>query len=114
MAGSSRRSHMQRMRRREIDVVGSGCANATVRNVVVTPIGHVAVGAIGTDAAAWRSTDDGATWAAYGNPVPEAYFHNAFVSDGDLLLLGVTQTGTVETGIDSRAMIWLTDMASDG
>jgi hypothetical protein len=94
--------------------VDGDLADATVRNVVATPIGHVAVGAIGTDAAAWLSTDDGATWASFGDPVPEAYFHNAFVSDGDLLLLGVTQTGTVETGIDSRAMIWLTDMASDG
>ena len=86
--------------------VDGDLANATVRNVVATPIGHLAVGAIGTDAAAWLSTDGGATWAPFGDPVPDAYFHNAFVSDGDLLLLGVTQTGTVETGIDSRAMIW--------
>lgn len=86
--------------------VDGGLVESTTRSVVSTPIGLVAVGAIGMDGAAWISTDDGATWQPFGEPVPEAYFHDALVTETGLVLLGATQTGTVETGIDARAMTW--------
>jgi len=87
------------------DVEG-GLTDAMIHDVTETPIGHLAVGAIGMDAAAWLSIDDGATWVRFGELVPDAFFGHAFVTDDGLLLAGATQTGTLETGIDARAMIW--------
>ena len=86
--------------------VEGGLAGSTTRSVVATPIGLIAVGAIGMDAAAWISTDDGATWQPFGEVVPEAYFDDALVTDAGLILHGATQTGTLATGIDARAMTW--------
>jgi hypothetical protein len=90
--------------------VDGGLEDALVRSVVATPIGYVAVGAIGTDAAAWRSTDDGRTWEPFGEPVTDAYFNDAAATDEGLFLFGATQTGTQETGIDSRSAIWFADL----
>jgi photosystem II stability/assembly factor-like uncharacterized protein len=85
----------------EGDLGGAG-----LRDVVETPIGLVAVGGSGTDAVAWHSTDAGRTWSLLADPVPDAYFTSASVIDGGLVLTGATQTGTLETGIDSRAAAW--------
>lgn len=85
----------------EGDLGGAG-----LRNVIETPIGLVAVGSSGTDAVAWRSTDAGRTWTLLADPVPDAYFTSAHVTDGGLVLTGATQTGTLETGIDARAAAW--------
>jgi hypothetical protein len=77
-----------------------------IRSVVAVPFGHLAIGASDAGATVWLSTDDGATWAPFGEPVPEAYFSGAFLTDAGLVLTGATQTGTQETGIDARAMVW--------
>jgi hypothetical protein len=79
--------------------------NATIRNLVVTPAGIVALGGRGTDGAAWASPD-GRSWDALGEVVPNAFFNAAFVRDGTLLVGGATQEGTLETGIDVYAKIW--------
>jgi hypothetical protein len=94
----------------ELAEVDGGLEDALVRSVIATPIGHVAVGAIGTDAAAWRSTDDGLTWEPFGEPVRDAYFNDVAATDAGLFLFGATQTGTQETGIDSRSAIWFADL----
>ena len=86
--------------------VEGGLTGAMVHSVTATPMGHLAVGALGRDAAAWLSTDDGATWTPFGDPVPEAFFFEAHVTGDGLILSGATQTGTLETGIDARAAIW--------
>lgn len=91
--------------------VEDGLVESTVRSLVDTPIGLVAVGAVGMDAAAWRSTDEGATWRPFGEPVPEAYFDDALATDVGLVPFGATQTGTLETGIDARAAIWTAALA---
>ena len=58
-------------------------------------------------ARAWIS-GDGRSWVPLGDPVPEAYFNDAFVTDdGTLLVIGATQQGTLETGIEARAMVWV-------
>ena len=80
---------------------------AYARSLAATPNGLVAVGG-GDDmrGRAWHSTD-GTTWAPLGEPVAEAFFTSAMAVEGGVLVTGATQTGTVETGIDSRAGIWL-------
>jgi hypothetical protein len=94
----------------ELAEVEGGLEDALVRSVVATPIGLVAVGAVGTEASAWRSADDGLTWTRFGEAVPDAYFNDAAVTDEGLFLVGATQTGTRETGIDSRAGIWFAEL----
>jgi hypothetical protein len=86
--------------------IAGGLADAMIRSVVAVPFGHLAIGASDAGATVWLSTDDGATWAPFGDPVPDAYFISAFPTDDGLVISGATQTGTVETGIDARAMIW--------
>lgn len=81
---------------------------AYARSLVSTPHGLLAVGG-GDDmsARAWIS-GDGRSWVPLGDPVPEAYFNDAFVTDdGTLLVIGATQQGTLETGIEARAMVWV-------
>jgi hypothetical protein len=87
--------------------VNGGLTDAGIRHIVVSSTGLIGVGSTGTDAALWLSTDDGATWAPFGDPVPDAYFTNAFATDAGLVLTGATQTGTLETGIEGNAAIWL-------
>jgi hypothetical protein len=87
--------------------IEGGFDGAMIRTLLATPIGLLAVGAAGSDAAAWISTDGGATWSRFGDPVPEAYFSTALVTDEGLFLGGATQTGTQETGIEARAATWL-------
>jgi len=90
--------------------VEGGLMKAGIRSLVVTPIGLVGVGHRNMDGAAWLSTDDGASWAPLGEPLPDAYFTNAFPADDGLIIVGGTQTGTLETGIDGRAAVWLTTL----
>ena len=72
--------------------------------------GLVAVGG-GPDmsAAAWISTD-GHSWQPLGDPEPSAYFQSAVATDDGVLLIGATQTGTLETGIETHAMIWTAEI----
>lgn len=82
-------------------------ADGSVRSLVVSPWGVIGLGG-GHDMSgrAWISAD-GRTWVPLGDPVPEAYFNDAFVTDEGLVFaLGGTQSGTLETGITGRAMIW--------
>jgi hypothetical protein len=51
-------------------------------------------------------TSDGIEWTVFGDPVPGAYFHRAFPTDDGALLVGATQGGTPETGIEAHAAIW--------
>ena len=86
--------------------VTGGMDGAYARSLAVTPAGLVAVG--GNDAMegmAWVSTD-GRTWEPFGVPVPNAFFTSAYATDDGLLLTGATQSGTLETGIESHAMVW--------
>ena len=77
------------------------------RSLALTPAGLVAVGG-GDDmqGRAWLSAD-GSEWAPLGEPVPESFFTSAFATEDGLLVTGATQTGTLETGIDARAGVWL-------
>ena len=87
------------------DVAG-GMDGSYARSVALTPAGLVAVG--GNDAMegmAWISTD-GRSWEPLGEPVPNAFFTGGVFTDAGLLLTGATQSGTLETGIESHAMIW--------
>lgn len=82
-------------------------ADGFVRSLVVSPWGVIGVGG-GYDMSgrAWISAN-GRTWQPLGDPVPEAYFNDAFVThDGLVFALGGTQSGSLETGITGRAMIW--------
>jgi photosystem II stability/assembly factor-like uncharacterized protein len=87
--------------------IEGGFDGAMIRTLLVTPIGLLAVGAAGSDAASWLSTDGGATWSRFGDPVPEAYFSTAFATADDLFVGGATQSGTQETGIEARAATWV-------
>jgi hypothetical protein len=83
---------------------------ATLRGLVGTPAGIVAVGAMGTEGAAWISSD-GDAWAPLGEPVPDAFFIGGFAADDRrLIVTGATQEGTLETGIETAAMIWIVDL----
>ena len=80
---------------------------AYARSLAATPDGLVAVGGGGDmRGRAWHSID-GTTWAPLGEPMPESFFTSAMAVEGGVLVTGATQTGSVETGIDSRAGIWL-------
>ena len=86
--------------------VAGGMDGAYARSLAVTPAGLVAVG--GNDAMqglAWISTD-GRSWEPFGDPVPNAFFTGAYATDDGLLVTGATQSGTLETGIESHGMIW--------
>lgn len=88
------------------DLTVDDLGSAFVRALTVTPAGLIGTG--GDDemqARAWLSTD-GVTWEPLGDPLAEAYFQSAFATDDGLLFAGGTQTGTLETGIDARGMIW--------
>ena len=87
--------------------VEGGLDGAFMRTVSGTPYGLIGVGAVGSSAAAWISTDNGATWAPLIEPIPEAYFGGVTATDAGLLFTGATQTGQIETGIDARAAIWV-------
>jgi hypothetical protein len=90
----------------ELAEVAGGMDGAYARGVAVTPAGLVAVG--GNDAMegmAWISTD-GRFWEPLGDPVPGAFFNSAYAADDGLLLTGATESGTLETGIESHALIW--------
>ncbi len=86
--------------------VAGGMDGTYARSLVATPTGLVAVGG-GDDAAAraWISSD-GRSWEPLGEPVPDAYFNAAFATDDGLVVAGATQTGTLETGIESHAQLW--------
>ncbi len=82
-----------------------------VRTLTETPAGLIGTG--GDDemrGRAWLSID-GVTWEPLGDPLAEAYFQSAFATDAGLIFAGGTQTGTLETGIDARAMIWTATIA---
>jgi predicted amidohydrolase YtcJ len=38
--------------------------------------------------------------------VPGAYFHRALPTEDGAFLVGATQSGTLETGIEAHAAIW--------
>ncbi|HEX7171212.1 MAG TPA: sialidase family protein [Candidatus Limnocylindria bacterium] len=80
---------------------------AYARSLVLTPAGVVGVG--GDDelrGRAWISTD-GVAWAPLGDPLEGAFFASAFANDDGLLLAGATQAGTLATGIQAHAAVWI-------
>jgi hypothetical protein len=84
-----------------------GDAGAFARTLVVSPMGLIAVG--GDDemqGRAWWSAD-GTSWEPMGDPLTGAYFTGAFPIDDALFLAGATQAGTVETGIEAHAAVWM-------
>ena len=87
--------------------VDGGLDGGYMRSLTDTPYGLIGVGTTGSSAAAWISTDNGATWAPLIDPIPEAYFGGVTATDGGVLFTGATQTGQIETGIDARAAIWV-------
>ena len=89
----------------EVADVSESLAEASTRRLVATPFGLVALGGRGMDGAAWISRD-GLSWAPFGESVRNAHFTFAYVADDTLIVTGATQVGTLETGIDTRAMIW--------
>jgi hypothetical protein len=89
--------------------VSESLVDATVRKLVATPLGLVALGGRQMDGAAWISPD-GLSWAPFGESVPEAHFTSAYVSDDTLIVAGATQEGTIETGIVTQALIWTADL----
>lgn len=91
--------------------VTDGLVGRYARTATRTPAGLVAVGG-GEDmlARAWLSTD-GRSWEPLGDPLGEAYFNAAMATDDGLLLVGATQSGTLETGIDAHAAIWSTALS---
>jgi hypothetical protein len=56
--------------------------------------------------AAWVSTD-GMTWSPLGEPVEGAFLTGIHPTDDGILFSGATQAGTLETGIQAHAAIWL-------
>ena len=81
-------------------------AGAHARALALTPAGLVAVGG-GDDmqGRAWISTD-GVAWSPLGDAVEGAYFSNVIPTDDGLLVTGGSQSGTLQTGIESFARIW--------
>ena len=80
--------------------------DAFARTVNRTLAGLVATGSAGDQhGAAWLSTD-GRSWQPLGDPFPNAFFSGAFPTDDALLIAGATQAGTLETGIQARAMVY--------
>jgi hypothetical protein len=93
----------------EVAGVPESLVDASMRKVVSTPFGLLALGGRGMDGAAWISLD-GSSWTSFGERVPNAHFTSAFVTDGTLIVTGATQEGTLETGIQTRAMIWTAEL----
>jgi hypothetical protein len=89
----------------EVADVSENLVGVSTRALVVTPFGLVALGGRGMDGEAWISRD-GLSWAPFGERVPNAHFTSAYLSGEALIVTGATQEGTLETGIDTRAMIW--------
>jgi hypothetical protein len=83
-----------------------GSEAATPRTLALVDGGVIALGG-GADMAgrAWFSPDGG-SWNLIGEPLPETYFESALAIDDGLLVVGITQTGTIETGIEARARIF--------
>jgi hypothetical protein len=80
---------------------------AWARTLTPTPLGLVAAGSGGEMlGAAWVSTD-GLDWSPLGESIDGAYVTGAFATDDAVLLGGATQAGTLETGIEAHAAIWL-------
>ena len=93
------------------DGVASALAVDTMDSVyagslALTPAGLVAMGG-GDDmqGRAWLFRD-GSEWAPLGEPVPESSSHRPFPPRKPLRHRR-RQTGTLETGIDARAGVWL-------
>jgi hypothetical protein len=87
-----------------VDDLGSG---AWARSLALTPIGLVAAGSGGEmNGAAWVSTD-GVAWSPLGEPVDGAFHTGIHPTDDGILFSGATQAGTLETGIQAHAAIWL-------
>lgn len=77
------------------------------RTLTNTPIGLVAAGTAGDMmGGAWVSPD-GLAWSHLGELVEGAYFTGVAATDDGLLFSGATQAGTLETGIQAHAAIWL-------
>ena len=87
-----------------VDDLGSG---AWARSLALTPIGLVAAGSGGEmNGAAWVSTD-GVAWSPLGEPVEGAFLTGIHPTDDGILFSGATQAGTLETGIQAHAAIWI-------
>ena len=87
-----------------VDDLGEG---AWARNLGSTPIGLVAAGSGGEmRGAAWASTD-GLTWSPLGDPIEGAFITGIHPTGDAILFSGATQAGTLETGIQAHAAIWL-------
>jgi hypothetical protein len=87
-----------------VDELGDG---AWARTLAPTPIGLVAAGSGGEmRGAAWLSTD-GVTWTPLGEPIEGAFLTGTHPTDEGILFSGATQAGTIETGIQAHAAIWL-------
>jgi hypothetical protein len=89
----------------EVADVPESLVNASIRKLVPTSFGLLALGGRGMDGAAWLSPD-GLSWSPFGEGVPNAHFTSAYVADDTVIVTGATQEGTLETGIETRAMIW--------
>ena len=77
------------------------------RTLTPTPLGLVAAGSAGEQlGGAWLSTD-GLDWSPLGEPVEGAYLTGVHAADEGILFSGATQAGTLETGIEAHAAIWL-------
>jgi hypothetical protein len=87
-----------------VDDMGSG---AYARSLTVTDAGLLASGG-GEDmhGRAWLSTD-GVAWTALGDPLEGTFFTGAFATADGVLLTGGTQAGTLETGIQAHAGVWV-------
>lgn len=80
---------------------------AWARNLTSTPIGLVAAGSGGEQlGASWVSTD-GRAWSPLGEPIDGAFITGIHPTDEGILFTGATQAGTLETGIQAHAAIWL-------
>jgi hypothetical protein len=55
---------------------------------------------------AWLSTD-GVTWIALGDPLEGTFFTGAVSTTDGALITGATQAGTMETGIEAHAGVWV-------
>jgi hypothetical protein len=88
-------------------MVGSLFDGAWPRTLTATPMGLVAAGSAGEMlGGAWVSTD-GLAWTPLGEPVDGAYLTGVFATEDGILFSGATQAGTLETGIQAHAAVWL-------
>jgi hypothetical protein len=87
-----------------VDDLGDG---AWARSLALTPIGLVAAGSGGElRGVAWVSTD-GFTWSPLGEPIEGAFLTGIHPTDDGILFSGATQAGTLATGIQAHAAIWI-------